>query len=106
MKFREGGHVDETVIVISHVRARRGYEAIVRDTLKKLIIPSLAEEGCLEYKVFESAVDATFFVSYQVWASEKHRKAHGDTAHMAGFRRIAPTVLDGPPAYSKWKNFP
>jgi quinol monooxygenase YgiN len=71
-----------------------------------LISPSRAEEGCLEYKVFESALDATFFVSYQVWASEKHLKAHGETAHMAGFRRIAPTILDGPPAYSKWKNFP
>jgi quinol monooxygenase YgiN len=98
--------MEETVIVISHIRARRGYEAIVRDTLKKLIAPSRAEEGCLEYKFFESAGDGTLFVSYQVWVSEKHLKAHGETAHMAGFRRVAPTVLDGPPAYSKWKNFP
>jgi quinol monooxygenase YgiN len=96
----------EAVIVISHVRGRRSYEAIVRETLKKLVGPSRAEEGCLEYKVFESAADATFFVSYYVWASEKHLKAHGDTAQMAGFRRMAPTVLDGAPPYSKWKNFP
>lgn len=96
--------MNEAVIVISHIRARRGYEAIVRDSIKKLIGPSLAEEGCLEYKFFESAGDDKLFVSYQVWASEKHLKAHGDSAHMAGFRRMAPTVLDGPPGYSKWKN--
>jgi len=56
----------ETVVVISHIRARRGYEAIVRDTLKKLIAPSRAEEGCLEYKFFESATDVRLFVRYQV----------------------------------------
>jgi quinol monooxygenase YgiN len=96
--------MDEAVIVISHVHARPGYEAIVRGVLKKLIGPSLAEEGCLEYKIFESAGDDKLFVSYQVWASEKHLKAHGESAHIAGFRRMAPTVLDGPPGYSKWKD--
>lgn len=96
--------MDETVVVIAHVRARRGYEGIVRETLRKLVAPSLAEEGCLDYKLYESKSDPTFFVSYQVWASEKHLKTHGETVHMAGFRRLAPTVLDGPPAYSKWKN--
>jgi quinol monooxygenase YgiN len=53
----------KTVVVISHIRARRGNEAIVRDTLKKLIVPTRAEEGCLDYKFFESAADATLFVS-------------------------------------------
>lgn len=96
--------MEETVIVISHIRARRGYEAIVRDTLKKLIAPARAEEGCLDYKLYESATEATLFVLYQVWASEKHLKSHNESVHVAGFRRMAPTVLDGPPARSMWKN--
>jgi quinol monooxygenase YgiN len=95
--------MDETIVVVSHIRARPGYEAIVLDSLNKLIEPSRAEDGCLEYRFFQSATEPTLFVSVQIWASEKHLKMHGETVHMCGFRRVAPTVLDGPPSYTKWK---
>lgn len=84
--------MEETVIVISHIRARRGYEAIVRDTLKKLIAPARAEEGCLDYKLYESATEATLFVLYQVWASEKHLKSHNDRTR----GRLSPHGANGP----------
>ena len=89
--------------VISHVRVRKGYEAIVRDMLQKLVIASRAEPGCLEYSLHESITDPTLYVIYQVWDNEQALAAHSNSQHTAGFRRAAPGVLDGPIANTKWR---
>lgn len=91
------------ITVISHVRARRGYEAIVRDLLAKLVVPSRAERGCLEYSLHESLNDPTLFVIYQVWEDEEVLAAHGTAQHTAAFRRAAPGVLDGPIGNTRWR---
>lgn len=95
--------MDEPVTIISHVRARQGYEAIVSDLLKKLVEPTRAEEGCITYNLHQSLSDSKLFVLYQTWASEGHLERHGAAPHTAGFRRVAPTVLDGPIAQTRWK---
>ena len=95
--------MDEPMIVISHIRARKGYEAIVQDLLVKLLEPTRAEDGCLAYTLHLSQTDPKLFMLFQSWASEAHLDRHGLTAHAAGFRRVAPTVLDGPIAQTRWK---
>lgn len=91
------------ITVISHVRARKGYEAIVRDLLQKLVVPSRAERGCLEYSLHESMADPTLYVIYQVWEDEEAMAAHSNAPHTAGFRRAAPGVLDGPIGNTRWR---
>jgi quinol monooxygenase YgiN len=91
------------ITVISHVRARKGYEAIVRDMLQRLVVPSRAESGCLEYSLHESIADPTLYVIYQVWDNEAALVAHSSAPHTAGFRRAAPGVLDGPINNSRWR---
>ncbi|HXZ14021.1 MAG TPA: putative quinol monooxygenase [Candidatus Sulfotelmatobacter sp.] len=95
--------MDEPVIVISHIRARQGYEAIVQDLLAKMVEPTQAEEGCIAFTLHQSRSDPRLFMLFQVWASEEQLERHGATAHSAGFRRVAPTVLDGPIGRTLWK---
>lgn len=95
--------MDEPVTVISHIRARQGYEAIVQDLLVKLLGPTRLEEGCITYTLHQSLTDPKLFMLYQTWTSEGHLERHGETPHSAGFRRVAPTVLDGPIAQTRWK---
>jgi quinol monooxygenase YgiN len=95
--------MDEPVTVVSHIRARQGYEAIVEDLLMKLLGPTRAEEGCVTYTLHKSLSDPRLFMLFQKWASEAHLERHGVTTHSAGFRRVAPTVLDGPISQTRWK---
>ena len=95
--------MDEPVTVISHIRARKGYEAIVQDLLLKLLEPTRAEDGCIAYTLHQSQNDSKLFMLFQTWASEAHLERHSETPHSAGFRRVAPTVLDGPIAQTRWK---
>lgn len=91
------------ITVISHVRARRGYEAIVKDLLQKLVVPSRAERGCLDYSVHESSSDPTLYVIYQVWEDAEALAAHGTMEHIVKFRKAAPGVLDGPIGNTRWR---
>jgi len=95
--------MDDPVTVISHIRARQGYEAIVQDLLVKLVGPTRAEEGCISYTLHQSFTDPKLFMLYQTWESEAYFERHGTTPHTAGFRRVAPTVLEGPIAQTRWK---
>ena len=52
--------------MVSDVRARQGYEAIVGDLLRKLVARSRAERGCLEYSLHASLADPTLYVIFQV----------------------------------------
>jgi quinol monooxygenase YgiN len=98
---KPGAHAPITVI--SHVRARRGYEAIVKDLLQKLVVPSRGEPGCLEYSLHESLADPTLFAIYQVWEDSEALAAHGATPHIVKFRQAAPGVLDGPIGNTRWR---
>lgn len=96
--------MEESVTIIEHIRARAGYEAIVKDMLKRLAESTLAaEEGCLVYSLDVSSTDPKLFMTYQMWTSKKHLEAHGSLPHTAGFSRAAPSVLDGPIASVKYR---
>jgi quinol monooxygenase YgiN len=95
--------MDEPVTVISHIRARQGFEAIVQDLLAKMVEPALAEEGYIAFTLHQSRNDPRLFILFQVWATGKDLERHGATPHTAGFRRVAPTILDGPIGRTLWK---
>ncbi len=71
-----------TLTVVATVTAKQGFEQEVGQILKKLIEPTLKENGCLNYDLHESIETAGVYVFHENWTSKKHLDAHLKTAHI------------------------
>jgi quinol monooxygenase YgiN len=95
--------VHESLTVIAHVRAKPGQELRVRELLKRLLTPTRAEAGCINYDLHQSQTDPALFLFYENWASEAHLEAHARSPHIRSLRKVAGEVLAGPIEITKWQ---
>jgi quinol monooxygenase YgiN len=64
----------------------------VRDILLTLVEPSLKENGCLYYKLFENIHDQYQFTFIQTWANENAFEDHLQSAHV---QKASFTIYEG-----------
>ncbi len=55
--------------IVADITANPGKEAQLRDALRGLIAPSLAERGCLQYDLHEDNGRPGHFLFYETWES-------------------------------------
>jgi quinol monooxygenase YgiN len=94
------------VTVIAHIRAKPGQESRVRQVLEKLLVPTRAEAGCINYDLHQSLTDPILFVFYENWKSEADLEAHARSAHIQSFRKLADEILGESVEITKWKAIP
>jgi quinol monooxygenase YgiN len=56
--------------VVAKIKAKFGSEAVLRQELLQLVLPTIAENGCLNYDLHCSIEDSTLFLFYENWASK------------------------------------
>jgi len=74
------------VTVIATIRSLEGHEQAVLDSLKLLLTPTRAEEGCLEYDLHRDLEDPGCFSFLESWQSQAHLDRHLSTEHVAANR--------------------
>jgi len=85
--------------IIARITAAEGKAVLVRRELEKLIPPTLAEEGCLQYDLHQDTGNPCVFVFYENWESRDLWQRHMNAPHIAAFGRatqgaIADAVLN------------
>jgi quinol monooxygenase YgiN len=70
-------------VVIAKWIARAGSEDAVAEAIRKLIDPSRAESGCLEYRAHQSVSDSRLFLLYEEYVDEAAYRAHAESVHFA-----------------------
>ncbi|WP_348622298.1 putative quinol monooxygenase [Paenibacillus polymyxa] len=70
-----------------------GQEEQLCNELLKLIEPSRAEKGCIQYKFHKSLEEKGTFVFYETWADEKCH-LHVNTEHYQTYRKNIETIID------------
>jgi quinol monooxygenase YgiN len=98
--------MDGIVTVIAHIRAKPGQESRVRQVLEKLLVPTRAEAGCINYNLHQSQTDPILFVFYENWKSEADLEAHARSVHIQSFRKLAGEILAESVEITKWKAIP
>jgi quinol monooxygenase YgiN len=93
----------EPVTVLARLRAKKGQEDRARQELLKLIVPTRAEAGCINYDLHESSEDAGLFLFYENWRSQADLDLHFETPHLKAAVKIMPDLLDGELELTKWK---
>ena len=68
-------------VVIAQYRARAGEEGRVEEALRKMVAPTRAEPGNLEYQVFRDPGQPGVFVLFERYAGADAFEAHRDSEH-------------------------
>ncbi|HEX6731862.1 MAG TPA: putative quinol monooxygenase [Pyrinomonadaceae bacterium] len=87
---------NDTVTVLARVQAKKGMEDQVRRQCLAMVAPSRADEGCIDYEVYQSTDDPTVFVFFENWLSREDVDKHLETPHSLTFDRKTEEMLTAP----------
>lgn len=76
------------LIILAQITAAPGKEELVRSELEKLVAPTRAEEGCVQYDLHQDNDKPGFFVFYEIWESRALWQAHMGQPHLAAYRAV------------------
>lgn len=86
--------------IVAKITAETGHEDLVRTALEKLVTPTRAEVGCIQYDLHADTTDPAVFLFFEVWETRDlwqdhlkspHINAHGSATEGA----IADVVING-----------
>lgn len=76
------------------------------ELLKKLVIETRKEEGCLQYDLIEDNTHKGVFFIVELWESDEHHHQHNGTDHLMNFRNQSASMLEkSAQVYKGYKTF-
>ena len=78
---------DKQLTITASILAKPEKRELVKQSLLKLIPPTLAEEGCLNYDLHEDLENPNRFFFYENWATRQHWLNHNDSTHIAAHKQ-------------------
>ncbi len=82
------------VTVIAILRCKAEAAAVVRTELLQLLEPTRAEQGCLNYDLFEDPQDASLFIFHENWTSHADLDRHLDSPHIKACLAVIESLLE------------
>ncbi|MCG2793231.1 MAG: antibiotic biosynthesis monooxygenase [Weeksellaceae bacterium] len=79
---------------VFHIKENEMMDAI--ELLKKLVIETRKEEGCLQYDLFEDRRNKGVFFIHESWESSDDLHSHQVSDHMITFRETILPLLENP----------
>ncbi|NGZ76399.1 putative quinol monooxygenase [Saccharibacillus alkalitolerans] len=89
----------EAITVTAVLKAKPGREHELRGELIKVIGPTRAEPGCLEYVLNESIEDSLTFVFYERWENADAVQAHLESDHYKAYRLAIEDLVESREVY-------
>jgi len=94
---------DTQISVLAMFKAKSGLEERVREELLKLVAPTRAESGCINYDLHQCSDDKSKFMLYENWVSKKNLDVHLEMPHLNHFKSIADEILAEPLQITIWQ---
>jgi quinol monooxygenase YgiN len=82
------------LFIFARFHARPGNEAGVESALRKVIVPTRKESGCLSIHAFRSIKDAGLFYIHSRWVDEAGFDNHVEQPHTAQFVEEVQPLVD------------
>jgi len=79
--------MSKQLTVTASILAKTEKRDMVKQALLKLIPPTLAEKGCLNYDLHQDNENPDRFYFYENWESHDHWQDHNASAHIAAHRK-------------------
>ena len=90
------------VTVIARIKAKTGEVQRVKEELLKLLAPTRAENGCMNFDMHQGATDQPQFLFHENWTSKAALEAHFETPHIKNWLRVAEGLLAEPLEVTLW----
>ena len=91
------------IIVAGHILIKPEKYTDAVAAMSAMATETQKEEGCVTYQFYEDITTPNRFVVYEIWESAETLKAHGESAHMAEFRKLIPDAVAAPPDIRRYK---
>ena len=92
------------IVALFRFKENHLFDAI--ELLKKLVIETRKEEGCLQYDLIEDRENKGTFFIIELWETEEHHHLHAGTEHLFAFRQnVAPLMESQTEVYRGTKIF-
>ena len=80
--------------IVAHITAKPDNIELARGELEKLIEPTRAEDGCLQYDLHQDDQNPTHFMFFENWESRDLWQAHMDSPHLKAFSEATEGMVD------------
>jgi len=98
--------LSEPLTVIARIRAKPGCEARLQQELERMLAPTRAEPGCVEYILHRCLDDPALFVFYENWKSQADLDTHFATPHLKNLRNVLRELGERETEVTKFKLLP
>lgn len=88
--------VTNKVTVIARIKSKVGREEQVKQELLKLLTPTRAERGCINYDLHQAVNDKSLFLFHENWESEDDLKKHLESSHVKNCHRQISELIAEP----------
>lgn len=96
----------KNLYIVALFRFKENYLMDAIEILKKLVIETRKEEGCLQYDLVEDIEQKGTFFIVELWESQEHHYKHSTTEHLDHFRiQSAPMMEEYAQVYKGFKTF-
>ena len=83
-----------TLTIIAHIHAKPSHREKVKSELVKLIAPTQAEAGCLQYDLHQDNENPDQFLFVENWENKKTWDDHMKAPHLAAFGKATDGALE------------
>ena len=80
--------------IIAHIHAHPEKITLVQEELRKMIPPTLTEEGCLNYDLHQDNEDPAHFFFYENWESRELWQQHMEAEHLKLFKAATEGAIE------------
>jgi quinol monooxygenase YgiN len=84
------------LFIFGRFHARQGCEDALGEAMRKVVIATREEAGCLKIHGFRSVRDARLFYLHSHWLDEASFESHAKLSHTVEFLQQAESLLDQP----------
>ncbi len=77
----------EKLTIVALIFAEEEKRELVKSELLKLIEPTRAEEGCINYDLHQDHENPNLFLFYENWTSRELWQAHTKSNHIAEYKK-------------------
>ena len=89
--------------VVVRIKAKAGLEDRVKQELLKLLPPTRAEPGCINFDLHQAIGDGTLFLVHENWVSEEALRRHFEMPYIVEWLSQAEALLAEPMELTRWE---
>ncbi|MEL6218172.1 MAG: putative quinol monooxygenase [Pseudomonadota bacterium] len=80
--------------IVAHIKAAAGKEDLVHAELMKLIVPTRAEAGCIQYDLHRDNSEPGHFMFFENWENRDLWQTHMNNDHLKAYMAATEGAVD------------